>query len=69
MWENAAEPGRPRMALQGMRTATWITKATDTLTIRNTYHFSTATMVTRKRLNVTLNVHCLSCSTLMLTTL
>ena len=36
MWKNAAEPGRPRMALWRMRTATWITKATDTLTICNT---------------------------------
>ena len=32
-----------------------------TLRICNTYCFSTATVVTRKRLNVTLYVHCLYC--------
>jgi len=32
-----------------------------TLGIRNTYCFSTATIVARKRLNVTINVHCLFC--------
>jgi hypothetical protein len=31
------------------------------LRIRNTYWFFTATMVARKRLNVTLHVHFLSC--------
>jgi hypothetical protein len=31
-----------------------------TISIWNTYCFSTATMVTRRRLNVTLYVHCLS---------
>jgi hypothetical protein len=34
-----------------------------TLRIRNTYCFSTATMVTQTRLIVTLRVHCLSCLT------
>jgi hypothetical protein len=42
-----------------MRFACWITKATDTLRICNTYCFFTATMVTRTRLNITLYVHCL----------
>jgi hypothetical protein len=32
-----------------------------TLRICSTYCFSTATTVTRKRLNVTLHIHCLSC--------
>jgi hypothetical protein len=32
-----------------------------TLRIWNNYCFTTATMVTRTRLNVTLHVHCLSC--------
>jgi hypothetical protein len=32
-----------------------------TLRIRNTFYFSTTTMVTRTCLNVTLYVHCLSC--------
>jgi hypothetical protein len=36
-----------------MRFACWITKATDTLRICNTSCFPTATMVTRKRLNIT----------------
>jgi hypothetical protein len=42
--------------------AYWITKATktNTLTICNTYCFSTATMVSRMRLNVKLYVHFLS---------
>jgi len=38
-----------------MRFAYWITKAT----ICDTYYFSTATMVIRTRLSVTLYVHCL----------
>jgi len=32
-----------------------------TLGLRNTYCFSTATMVALTRLNITLYVHCLSC--------
>ena len=44
-----------------MRCACWINKTTDTLRICNTYWFSTATMVARKRLNVTLYVQGLSC--------
>jgi hypothetical protein len=44
-----------------MRFACWITKAAHVLTIRNTYCFSTATMVARTRLTVTLYVHCLHC--------
>jgi len=40
--------------IQCMRFAFWIPKATDTHSrIRNTYCFSTATMVTRTRLHVT----------------
>jgi hypothetical protein len=38
---------------QRMRFACWITKATDTLGIFNTYSFSTGIMVTRTRLSVT----------------
>jgi hypothetical protein len=37
----------------------WITKATHTLRISNTYCFSTATVLTQTRLSVTLYVHCL----------
>ena len=36
-----------------------------TLTICNTYCFSTTTVVARKRLNVTLYVHCVSCFILL----
>jgi hypothetical protein len=35
-----------------------------TLIIRNSYYFSTTTMAARTRLNVTLYVHCVSCSAL-----
>jgi len=35
-----------------------MTKAKHTLTICNSYCFSTATMVARTRFNVTLHVHC-----------
>ena len=36
-----------------------------TLRICNTYYFPIATIVARTRLNVTLYIHCLSCSTLL----
>jgi hypothetical protein len=47
--------------IRRMRFPCWITKATDTLREYNTYCFSTATMVTRTRLTVTLYVHRMSC--------
>ena len=47
MWENIVEPGWPQMAIWRTRIACWITKATDTLSICNTYCIFTATMVTR----------------------
>ena len=47
--------------IQHMRIACWITKATDTLRIRNTYSFPTATVVTQMCLSVILFVHHLSC--------
>jgi hypothetical protein len=43
--------------IRRMRIACCITTATDTLRICNTYCFSTATMVTRTRLNVTSYAH------------
>jgi len=49
------------MTLWRMRIACWVHKATNTLRICNTYYFSTATMVARTNLNVTLYLHCLSC--------
>jgi len=43
-----------------MRVECLVTKATNTFGTCNNYCFSTAKMVARTRLNVTLNVHCLS---------
>jgi hypothetical protein len=40
----------------------WVPKAINTLGICNIYCFFTAKMVARMRLNVALNLHCLSCS-------
>ena len=59
--ENIVKPGRPHMTIWRMRIACWVPKVTDTLGIYNTYCFSTTTVVTRTCINVTLNVHCLSC--------
>ena len=39
MWKNTAQPDRPQMTLR-MHIACWIPKATNTLRICNTYHFS-----------------------------
>jgi len=53
------------MTMWGMRIACWVPKATNThthtLRLCNTDCFSTATVVARTPLNVTLYVHCLSC--------
>jgi len=46
------------MTIWRIRIACWIPKATKILRICNTYCFSTATIVARTRLNVTLHVHC-----------
>jgi hypothetical protein len=60
MWKNILEPDRPQVTIWCMRIAFWVTKATNTLSgISNTYCFSTAAMVARTRLNVTLYVPCL----------
>jgi len=58
-----AETGRPQMTVWPMRIACWIPKAIDTHSLRicNAYCFSTAPMVTRELLSVTLHVHCRSC--------
>jgi hypothetical protein len=61
MWKNIVEEGRPQRAIWRMRTACWLTKATDTFRMCNTYCFSTATMVARTWFNVKLYVHCLTC--------
>ena len=54
MWKNSVERGRPQMTIWRMCIACWITMATHTLTVCNTYCSSTATMVARTLLNVTL---------------
>ena len=75
-WDHVEEYGGARQATDDniiwrMRVSCWITKAThrraracthtDTLRICNTYCFSTATIATRTRLNITFYVHCLPC--------
>jgi len=64
MSKNAVEPERPQMKIRRMNITCLIPKATNTHTrmCNNNYCFSTATVVARTRFNVTLNVHCLSCS-------
>ena len=59
MWKNIVGRGRQQMTVWRMRIAYWITKATDTHTICNTYCLSTATVVARTVLSVTLYVLCL----------
>jgi len=58
MWKNTVEPGRSHSAC-ALRVDNEGYK--HTLVICNTYYFSTTTMVTWTRPNVTLYVHCLSC--------
>jgi hypothetical protein len=56
MWQNVVEPDRLQMAIRRhIRLACGITNTKDT------HSFSMATLVTRTRLNIALNVHCLSC--------
>jgi len=65
--ENVAEPDRPQMAVQYCACALYAgqlrlqTTHKNTHRTRNTYCFSTATVVTRTRLNITLYMRCLSC--------
>jgi hypothetical protein len=74
LWDNVEKYGRAGQDTDGnmawrVRFGCWINKATDThthtvslsLRICNIYCFSTAKMVARTRLNVTLHVHCLCC--------
>jgi hypothetical protein len=53
MRKTFVERDRSQMTIWRMRIAFWITEATHTLRICNTYCFSTATTVARTRLNVT----------------
>ena len=62
MWKNTVEPNRPHVTIGRMRIAYWVSKSanthththTHTLRICNTYSFSTATMVIKTLLSVTL---------------
>jgi hypothetical protein len=62
MWKNTAEQGKPQMKIRRMRIACWIRKATNT---HSEYirlkAFSTATVVARPLLDITLNEHYLLC--------
>ena len=84
LWDNVEKCGGAREAADDVakcriRVAWWIRKATRMHTptllatrthrqICDTYCFSTATMVSRTLLSVTLYIHCLSCFALFLTT-
>jgi len=59
--KNIVEPVRPQLTIWHMRIACCVPKATNTFNLSDTHCFSTATKGTRKRLSVTLYVHCLSC--------
>jgi len=60
MRKNTAQPDRPQIIWR-TRIKSWIPKATNTYPQCNTYCFSTASMVARKYLSLTLCIHCLSC--------
>ena len=56
MWKNTVEQGRPQMTIWRMRIVFCIPKTTNTLRLCNSHYFSTATMVARTLLDVTLNI-------------
>ena len=62
MWENTTEPDRPQIdIIRRMLFACRLAKARiHALIILNICWFSTATLVVRTRVNITLYVHCLS---------
>jgi hypothetical protein len=53
-WKYTVVPGRPHMTIWRMRITCWIPKVTNTLRLRNTHYFSTATKVARTHLSVVL---------------
>jgi hypothetical protein len=66
LWDNVGKSGRAGQAtdsniIRRMSFACWITKATNTFRICNTYCFSLTTVVTGTHLAVTLYAHCFSC--------
>ena len=60
-WKNFVNTDRTEMTIWRMRIAYWITKATHTFTLWNTYCFSTAKLVARMGLHITFYLHCLLC--------
>jgi hypothetical protein len=66
MWNNSAEPGMLQVTIWCKCFAYWIPKSINAHSKYVTHCFSTATMVAWTYLNVTLYVHCLSCSNLNL---
>jgi len=66
LWDNVGKYGTAGQAtddstIRRMRIACWIPKATDIHFEYVITCFSTATTVTRTRLDITLHIHCLSC--------
>ena len=62
MRTNIVDPDRPKMTIWRTSILSWIPKATNTHSEYVIFiAFSTATVVARTLLNVTLYVHCLSC--------
>ena len=59
IWKNVLDWDRPQMIVWRMCITGWIPRATATHRLCSTYCFSTATMVARMHLNITLYVHCL----------
>jgi len=60
MWENMVQPDRPQKTIWRMRISCCVPKAKNTPS-EYVCCFSSATTVSRKRLNITLHVHYLSC--------
>jgi len=59
--KNFAERGKPKLTLRRILIACWTPNATNnTLSLCNNHCLSTATMVTRTRLNILLYINCLS---------
>ena len=61
LWNKLEKYSTDGKIIRRMRFACWITKATETHRICNTYCYYMATMTLPTRLSVTFYVHCLSC--------
>ena len=59
IWKSVVQPDIPKTTIWRMRIGCWTPTATHAVTICNAYCSSTAKMVARTCLNVTLYVHCL----------